>query len=95
MKFNIITIFPEIFDSYINEGMIGRAIKSKKIEIKVYNLRDYTDDKHRKVDDSPYGGGAGMVMKAEPIIKAIKAITKNKKSKTRNRHSVQRRLFRA
>lgn len=83
MNFNIITIFPEIFDSYINEGMIGRAIKNKKIKIKAHNLRDYTNDKHRKVDDSPYGGGAGMVMKAEPIIKAIKAITKNKKSKTR------------
>jgi tRNA (guanine37-N1)-methyltransferase len=78
MNFNIITIFPEIFDSYINEGMIGRAIKSKKIKIKAHNLRDYTNDKHRKVDDSPYGGGAGMVMKAEPIIKALKAITKKK-----------------
>jgi len=83
MIFHIITIFPEIFDSYLNKGMIGRAVKSKKIKIKAYNLRDWTSDKHRKVDDSPYGGGAGMVMKAEPIYKAIKFITKNKKIKTR------------
>jgi tRNA (guanine37-N1)-methyltransferase len=74
---------PEIFDSYINEGMIGRAIKSKKIKIKAHNLRDYTNDKHRKVDDSPYGGGAGMVMKAEPIIKAIKAVTKRREKRAK------------
>jgi tRNA (guanine37-N1)-methyltransferase len=85
MNFNIITIFPEIFDSYINEGMIGRAIKSKKIKIKAINLRDYANDKHRKVDDSPYGGGAGMVMKAEPLVKAIKALTKRKNKKEKRK----------
>jgi tRNA (guanine37-N1)-methyltransferase len=83
MFFNIITIFPEMFDSYLKEGMVGRAVKEKIIKIKAHNLRDWTDDKHRSVDDSPYGGGAGMVMKAEPIFKAIKSITKNKKSKQR------------
>ncbi len=81
MDFNIITIFPEIFDSYINEGMIKRAVKEKIIKIKAHNLRDWTTDKHKTVDDSPYGGGAGMVMKAEPIVKAIKKIAGNKKSK--------------
>jgi len=72
-----------MFDSYLKEGMVGRAVKEKIIKIKAHNLRDWTDDKHRSVDDSPYGGGAGMVMKAEPIFKAIKSITKNKKSKQR------------
>jgi tRNA (guanine37-N1)-methyltransferase len=83
MLFNIITIFPEILDSYFNEGMVKRALNKKIIKIKAHNLRDWTDDKHRSVDDSPYGGGAGMVMKAEPIYQAIKSITKNKKSKSR------------
>jgi tRNA (guanine37-N1)-methyltransferase len=81
MDFNIITIFPEIFNSYINEGMIKRAQKDKIIKIKAHNLRDWTTDKHKTVDDSPYGGGAGMIIKAEPIIKAIKKIAGNKKSK--------------
>lgn len=83
MNFQIITIFPEIFDSYLKEGMIGRALKNKKIKIKAHNLRDWTTDKHKTVDDSPYGGGAGMVMKVEPIYKAIKTIAKGRKSKTR------------
>ncbi len=71
MKFNIITIFPEIFNSYFNEGIISRAQKNKIINIKVHNLRDWTTDKHKTVDDTPYGGGAGMVMKIEPIVKAL------------------------
>jgi len=83
MKFHIITIFPNIFDSYINESIIARAKKKKKIEIKVYDLRSFTNDKHKTVDDTPYGGGAGMVMKVEPIYKAIKSITKGKKKKSR------------
>jgi len=83
MIFDIITIFPEILDSYLNEGMIKRAQGKKIIKIRKINLRDYTNDRHRSVDDSPYGGGAGMVMKVEPIYKAIKSITKNKKSKSR------------
>ena len=83
MFFNIITIFPEILDSYFKEGMIGRAIGDKIIKIKTVNPRKWTGDKHRTVDDSPYGGGAGMVMKAEPIYQAIKSITNGKKLKSR------------
>jgi tRNA (guanine37-N1)-methyltransferase len=71
MKFDIITIFPKIFDSYLNESILSRAQKSGLIEIKTHNLRDWTNDKHKTVDDSPYGGGVGMVMMAEPILKAI------------------------
>jgi tRNA (guanine37-N1)-methyltransferase len=72
-----------MLDSYLNEGMIKRAQGKNIIKIKKHNLRDWTEDKHRSVDDSPYGGGAGMVMKVEPIYQAIKSITKNKKSKSR------------
>jgi len=74
MTFHIITIFPDIFNSYFNESIIKRAKEDNKIDIKVYDLRDWTKDKHRTVDDSPYGGGAGMVMKVGPIFRAIKDI---------------------
>ena len=79
MKFDIITIFPKIFDSYFNESILARARKNKLIKIDVHNLRDYTEDKHKTVDDTPYGGGAGMVFKIEPIYKAlVKIVGKNK-----------------
>lgn len=81
MRFNIITIFPKIFDSYFGEGMIKRAQDKKLIEIKVHNLRDFTTDKHQSVDDTPYGGGAGMLMKIEPLYKAIKKIKGRKRTK--------------
>jgi len=86
MKFNIITIFPEIINSYFSETILARAIKKKIIKINAVNLRDFTTDKHQKVDDTPYGGGAGMVMKAEPIYKALKKLRalKNSKLKTQN-----------
>src|SRR3989338_6916451 len=78
MQFNIITIFPKIFSakggSYLNESILKRAQKNKLIEIKIHNLRDFTKDRHRKVDDRPFGGGPGMVIKIEPLIKAISSI---------------------
>lgn len=83
MIFNIITIFPEIFSSYFGESIIKRAIFNEKIKINIINLRDYTEDKHKTVDDTPYGGGAGMLMKVEPLYKALQGvksqITNNKK----------------
>ena len=83
MKFNIITIFPEIFNSYFNESIIKRAQEKKIIKIKAHDLRKWTKDKHKTVDDTPYGGGAGMVLKIDPLFKAIKEIAKkeNKKRK--------------
>lgn len=81
MKFNIITIFPEIFNSYFNESIIKRAQKRKLINIKIHNLRDYTNDKRKTVDDMPYGGGPGMVMMVEPIYKAVKKLKKEKNTK--------------
>src|SRR4030043_2193835 len=85
MTFHIITIFPKIFDSYFGESIVKRAQKSGKINIKIHNLRDYTADKHKTVDDTPYGGGAGMVMKVEPIYKCVNFIKtkKHKNKKTR------------
>ncbi|MCK4781314.1 tRNA (guanosine(37)-N1)-methyltransferase TrmD [Candidatus Parcubacteria bacterium] len=84
IKFDIITIFPEIFNSYFNESIIKRAQKKKLIKINIHNLRDFTVDKHKTVDDRPYSGGAGMVFKVEPIYKAVKKIkTKSKKQNTK------------
>jgi len=76
IKFDIITIFPEIFNSYLKESLIARAQKKKLIEINVHNLRDWAIDKHKTVDDRPFGGGIGMVLKVEPIYKAVKEINK-------------------
>jgi len=74
IRFDIITIFPKIFDSYFSESIIKRAIQKKKVWIKIWNLRDFTKDKHKKVDDKPYGGGAGMVLQAEPILRAVRSL---------------------
>lgn len=82
MQFDIITIFPEIFDSYFNESILKRAQKDKLIDIKVHNLRDYTADKHRTVDDTPYGGGAGMVLKIEPIWRCVQSLSEKLKVKS-------------
>lgn len=71
MKFDIITIFPEIFGSYLNESILKRAQKNKLVDFKIHNLRDFTKDKHKKVDDRPFGGGPGMVMQIQPIVKAV------------------------
>lgn len=79
MKFHIITLFPEMFDSYLNESILKRAREKRLVDFKLYNPRDFTTDKHRKADDRPYGGGPGMVMYAEPILKAV-AKAKGKKS---------------
>jgi len=71
MKFNIITIFPKIISDYCDETILARAQKDKLIKINPIDLRDFTTDRHKTVDDTPYGGGAGMVLKVEPIYKAL------------------------
>lgn len=84
LNFHIISLFPESFDSYINTSIIGRALEKKLIKINFYNPKDYTDSKYR-VDDRPYGGGPGMVIRVEPIVKIIDKILIKKtidKSKT-------------
>ena len=91
MTFHVVTLFPEMFDSYLGESILARARKAKKIDFKFYNPRDYAEIKnpraekpYRHIDDKPYGGGPGMVMKAEPVIKAVeKALKAAGKSKTK------------
>jgi tRNA (guanine37-N1)-methyltransferase len=74
MRIYIFTLFPQMFESPLSSGIFKRAIDSSLIEITVHNIRDYTHDKHRTVDDYPYGGGAGMVLKPEPIFEAVEAV---------------------
>ena len=73
MKFSVLTLFPDMF-SPLKESIIGKAIEDKKIELNLINIRDFSKDKHKKVDDTPYGGGAGMVMKADVVYDAYEHI---------------------
>lgn len=73
MKLTILTLFPEMFEP-LKCSIIGRAVKEKKLELSIVNIRDYTEDKHLKCDDYPFGGGAGMVMMPQPIGSAIRAV---------------------
>ncbi len=76
MRFDILTIFPKIFDSYLKESIIKRAIERKLIKIVVHDIRKFSKDRHQKVDDVPFGGGAGMVMSPQPLYDAIKSTKK-------------------
>src|SRR6187455_1403037 len=75
MRFDIITIFPEIFSEVFDFGIVRRAVEAGLIEIHIHDLRDHTTDRHRQVDDRPFGGGAGMVMKPEPLFRAVETLT--------------------
>jgi len=89
MQFDIITIFPEAFKPYFNTGMIWRAKKKKLAKINLHNLRDYTTDNHKTVDDRPYGGGPGMILKVEPICRALRALEiKDQRSKIKKRRKI-------
>lgn len=81
MRFDIITIFPEMFAPILNESIIKRAQQKKKVVIRVHDLRAYTKDKHKKVDDRPFGGGPGMVMTPQPFFDAVKRIKGKRKGK--------------
>lgn len=81
MKFDVITIFPEVLEAYFNSSILARAQKSGKIKIGVINLRDFSNDRHQKIDDKPYGGGPGMVFKIEPLVRAVKNLRPAKKTK--------------
>ena len=74
MKFTLITLFPDEISSSISFGILGRAIKNKVIEVDYISLRDYSDNKYQSIDDKPYGGGPGMLIQAEPLIKAINKV---------------------
>ena len=74
MRIDILTIFPGMFEGFLEESILSRAIKSGKVEVNIINFRDYTKDPHSKVDDTPYGGGAGMVLMPQPIFDCIEDI---------------------
>jgi len=74
MDISVITLFPELLSAYFKEGVVGRALNNGLFTLDIKNPRDYTDDRHRTVDDYPYGGGPGMVMKVEPIARAVEAV---------------------
>ena len=78
MRFDIMTLFPELVNTVLGESIIGRAQKSGAIEIKCHNIRDYSEDKHRRVDDTPYGGGKGMLMMAPPIYNCYEHVMSEK-----------------
>jgi len=77
MKFDVVTLFPEMVESVASIGVLGRAVKNGQIQLNSWNPRDYTEDKHRTVDDRPYGGGPGMLMKVEPLKAAIEGAKKS------------------
>ena len=81
MNFHIVTLFPKSFDSYLGESILKRAIEDKKIKVKFYNPRDFAENKWKRIDRAPYGGGPGMVIQAEPVIKAVEAALKDSRFK--------------
>jgi tRNA (guanine37-N1)-methyltransferase len=81
MNFSIVSIFPDMLKNFITYGLIDKAIEKKLVNIDVYDLRDFTTNKHKKVDDKPFGGGSGMVMKPEPLFNAVNHIQKKMKGK--------------
>ena len=76
MKISILTLFPEFFDGFLTNSIIKRAIAREKVEIEIINIRDYTEDKYGRVDSAPVGGGAGLIMKCQPVLDCLKAVKK-------------------
>ena len=80
MRIDIITVLPEMFGGFLSESIIGRAIKQGLVETHIHNLRDYTKDKHKRVDDYPFGGGSGMILQIQPIADCISSLKESLKS---------------
>jgi tRNA (guanine37-N1)-methyltransferase len=74
LRIDVITIFPGLFEAFLSESLVGNAIREELIGVALHDLREFTTDRHRKVDDTPYGGGPGMVMKPDPLVAAIEAV---------------------
>ncbi len=85
LKIDIITLFPEYFEQSIRQSMLGRALKEGLVEIKLVQLRDFAEDKHRTTDDTPFGGGGGMVLKVEPLDKCLQSLGWNSRPKVEQR----------
>lgn len=80
MQFHVVTLFPDVINCYCSSSIMGRAQKSNIVSVNTVNPRDFSEDKHKKVDDTPYGGGAGMVLMCDPIFKAVESIPKVNKT---------------
>ncbi len=80
MRIKVITIFPELFPAFLDTSLVGRAVETGALEISIHDLREFTGDRHRTVDDTPYGGGSGMVMKAPPWIRAVQELAEESRS---------------
>lgn len=74
MRFDVVSIFPDMFEPVFRQGVVGRALRSGLVQLQAHDLREWTADRHRQVDDEPFGGGAGMVMKPEPLFAAVEAL---------------------
>ena len=80
MRIDVLTLFPEMFEGVLGSSMLGRARANGLLDTRVHNIRDYTDNKHKKTDDYPFGGGAGMVMMAQPIFDCMAAVQGEEKA---------------
>lgn len=76
MQFDVLTLFPEIFSGYVSQSLLSKAIESGLVQIDLHDIRNWTLDKHQRVDDRPYGGGPGMVMQVEPVVECVEAVQK-------------------
>ena len=85
MRFDIITLFPAMFESFLRESLIGKALEKGAFEARVTDIRDHTTDRHRTADDRPFGGGAGMVLKPEPIVSAVETLLAEKNDRSNAR----------
>jgi len=74
MRFDILTLFPEIFQGYLGQSLLNRAIQAALVDVRLHNIRDWSKGKHNTVDDRPFGGGPGMVMKVEPVVQCVEAV---------------------
>lgn len=81
MRIDVLTLFPKLIESYFEDSIMKLALEKELVQLKIWNIRDYTLDKHKKVDDSPYGGGAGMVMTCQPLFDSIEAVKKENSGK--------------
>lgn len=77
MRFDVLTLFPEMFTGYLGQSLLHRAIERGLVEVRLHNIRDWTDDKHHTVDDRPFGGGPGMVLKVEPVVECVEEVCRS------------------
>ena len=75
MRFDVLTLFPEIFSGYMRQSILNKAIEKELVSLNVHNMRDWSEDKHNKIDDRPFGGGPGMILMAEPVVKCVREVT--------------------